>query len=116
MIENWPVFLGLTLILIGGCAFMAGQALAATWRPLWQVGPYAMALGLVDRFLAFALFQGTLASLPYYLTDTAVLVVVALAAYRLTQAKRMVDQYPWLYDRDGLFGWREKGGHPPGQK
>jgi len=29
-------------------------------------------------------------------------------AYRLTQAHKMVAQYPWLYERAGLFAWREK--------
>ncbi|HSV28350.1 MAG TPA: hypothetical protein VLL76_02295 [Candidatus Omnitrophota bacterium] len=111
MIENIGVFIGITIVFMGGCAFMAGQALAATWRPLWQVFPYALGLALADRFVAFALFKGSLLSLPFYLTDAAVLVAIALGAYRMTQAKRMVDQYPWLYDRAGLFGWREKGGH-----
>lgn len=108
MIENFAVFIGITVIFMGGCAFMAGQALAATWRPLWQCVPYALLLGLADRFIAFALFGGTLVSLPFYVTDALVLVAVALAAYRLTQAKRMADQYPWLYERAGLFEWRER--------
>lgn len=109
MIDSIPVFIGLTVILIGGCAFMTGQALASTWRPLWQAIPYAMGLGAADRFLVFALFEGDLLSIPAFITDAAVLVAIALAAYRMTQARRMVDQYPWIYERNGLFGWREKG-------
>ena len=109
MIESIPIFLGVTLVFMGGCAFMAGQTLAANWRPLWHAIPYSLALGLADRFITFALFGGTLSSLPYYLTDAAVLTVVALAAYRMTQARRMADQYPWLYERAGLFDWRERG-------
>ena len=38
----------------------------------------------------------------------AVLLALALAAFRMTQARRMVVQYPWLYERAGLFGWRDK--------
>jgi hypothetical protein len=110
MIESWPVFIGITVLFMGGCAFMAGQALASTWRPLWQVFPYALGLGLADRFLGFALFGGRLLSLPGYVTDAAVLVAITLAAYRLTQARRMACQYPWLYERAGLFGWRPRGG------
>ncbi|MCR6631780.1 MAG: ABC transporter ATP-binding protein [Magnetospirillum sp.] len=109
MIDSLPVFIGITVLFMGGCAFMAGQALAATWRPLWQVFPYALALAAGDRFLCFALFGGRLLSLPGYLTDAAVLLAITLAAYRLTQARRMVSQYPWLYRRNGLFGWTARG-------
>lgn len=109
MIDSIPVFIGVTVLFMGGCAFMAGQALASTWRPLWQVFPYALGLGLGDRFLGFALFGGNLLSLPGYVTDAAVLLIITLAAYRLTQARRMVEQYPWLYRRQGLFGWSSIG-------
>lgn len=108
MIDSLAVFIGVTMLFMGGCAFMAGQALATTWRPVWQVFPYALGLGLADRFLGFALFGGTLLSLPGYLTDAAVLVAVTLAAYRLTLARRMAAQYPWLYRRHGLFGWTSR--------
>jgi hypothetical protein len=108
MIESIGIFIGITVFFMGCCAFLTGQALAANWRPLWQVFPYALLLGLADRFIAFALFGGTLLSLPYYVTDCAVLTAIALAAYRMTQARRMADQYPWLYERTGLFDWRER--------
>jgi hypothetical protein len=26
----------------------------------------------------------------------------------MTQARKMVKQYPWLYERSGLFSWRER--------
>ena len=107
---TWPVFLGLTGLLMGGCAFMAGQALAANWRPWWQVFPYVALLTGGDRFLVFALFQGRLLAPAGYLLDLALLTIVGLAAYRLTLARKMVRQYPWLYRRDGPFGWREIGG------
>ncbi len=108
MIESLPVFIGITILFMGGCAFMSGQALAATWRPLWQVFPYALGLACADRFLCFALFQGTLLSLPGFALNAVVLTAITLAAYRMTQARRMVRQYPWLYRRTGLFGWAEK--------
>ncbi|HLO76429.1 MAG TPA: hypothetical protein VK196_08235 [Magnetospirillum sp.] len=108
MIDSIPVFVGITVLFMGGCAFMAGQALAATWRPLWQVFPYALGMAVADRFLGFALFGGRLLSISGYLADAAVLVAIALSAYRLTQARRMVTQYPWLYRRHGLFGWTAK--------
>lgn len=103
------VFLGITVALIGFAAFMTGQALANTWKPMWHAVVYAILLGFVDRFLTFALFEGELLSLSGYLIDTAVLVVIILLAFRISQARKMVGQYPWLYERAGLFGWRQKG-------
>ena len=55
-----PVFIGVTVILMGGAGFLMGQALARGWRPIWQVFGYSLLLGLADRFLIFALFNGTL--------------------------------------------------------
>lgn len=106
---TWPVFIGMTLFLMGFAAFMTGQALASTWRPMGQVVPYALLLGLPDRFLTWGLFDGELLSVSGYLIDTLVLLTIALAAYRATQARKMVNQYPWIYERSGLFSWREKG-------
>ncbi|EME71075.1 hypothetical protein H261_04917 [Paramagnetospirillum caucaseum] len=107
MITSLPVFAGLTLILFGGCAFMTGQALAATWRPLWQVIPYALMLGAADRFLGFALFGGELLSLAGWLLDSAVLAAIGLLAWRRTLVRRMAEQYPWLYVRTGPFSLRK---------
>lgn len=105
-----PVFIGITLILMGFAAFMTGQALAATWRSMRHAVFYAFLLGLADRFLTWGLFEGELLSVSGYLIDSLVLAAIALAAYRMTQARRMVSQYPWIYERTGLFSWREKGG------
>jgi len=102
------VFIGLTCVLAGGAAWMTGQALAATWRPAWQAAGYALLLTLADRFLIFALFEGRLLSLPGFILDAAVLIVIALAAHRITLAGQMVKQYPWLYERHGLLSWRRR--------
>ncbi len=32
----------------------------------------------------------------------------ATFAYRLTRARQMVRQYPWLYRRKGLLGWDDR--------
>ncbi|MDR3514358.1 MAG: hypothetical protein P4M00_00965 [Azospirillaceae bacterium] len=101
-----PVFIGLTIILFGGAAFMAGQAAANSWRPAWNAALNAALLGLGDRFLCYALFDGPLLTLSGYLIHTAVLMLFCFAAYRMTLARNMVVQYPWLYERSGLFGWR----------
>ena len=103
-----PIYLGLTVVLMGFAAWMTGQAIADTWRPVHQAVVYAMLLGLVDRFLSFALFKMPLLSLAGYLLDTATLIAIALLAWRITRVGRMVAQYPWRYERTGLFGWRER--------
>ena len=102
-----PVFLCVTVVLMGGAGFLAGQALARTWRPVWQVFLYCALMGCADRFLVYALFDGELFSIAGYLIDTAVILTLGLIAYRSTRAARMVAQYPWQYRRAGLFGWRE---------
>lgn len=104
------VFLGLTVCVMGFAAYATGQALANTWKPLWHAVLYAVLLGFGDRFLGFALFEGELLSPSGYLIDTAVLVAIALLGYRLNLARKMVRQYPWLYQRSGPFSWRRKEG------
>ena len=91
---TWPVFIGITLVLMGFASFMTGQAQANTWRPMWQIVPYCLLLGLADRFLTWGLFQGELFLLSGYLVDTLVLMSIAGTAYRLTLARKMVMQYP----------------------
>jgi hypothetical protein len=104
------VFLGLSVIFMGGCATMTGQALASTWRPLWQALPYSLLLGFGDRFLAYALFNGQLLTLSGYLLDSATLALLAALAYRATRAGQMANQYPWIYKRIGWFNWEERDG------
>ncbi len=103
---SWQVFLLVTVMVMGFVAFMTGQATANTWKPMWHALIYCLFLGLADRFLIYALFEGELLSFTGYLVDTAVLIIIALFAYRLTQARKMVSQYPWRYRRAGLFGWK----------
>ena len=102
------VSFGMTVVVMGFVAFMTGQALAATWKPMGQVVLYGLLLGLGDRFLIFSLYGGELLSLSGYLIDSAVLVAISLFAYRLTQARKMITQYPWIYERAGLLSWRDR--------
>jgi hypothetical protein len=111
MIQSMGVFIGLTCVLFGGCAWLAGQAVGGTWRPWWQMVVYGLMLGLADRFLGFALFQGQLLSLSGYLLDSAVLVGIGLLAHRVTLARMMVRQYPWAYVANGPLAWKEIGRH-----
>ena len=98
------------LFLMWFATYMTGQGLANTWRPVWQVAMYGVLLGLADRFLVFALFDGVLLSLGGFVLDTVVILAICMLAYRLTQVQRMVTQYPWIYERAGLFAWREREG------
>ena len=106
--NGWAAFIGLTLMLAGSAALAMGRALARNGRARGLVVFYAALLGLVGRFLEFALFDGTLLSPVAYLLDTAVLALLGLLAFQATRAHRMVAQYPWLFERTGPFTWRAK--------
>ena len=108
-----PVFIGMTLVLMGGAAIMIGQAVAATWRPVSHVVGYAVLLAIATSFLSQALFYGD----PFFhiggwfhgvVIDAVCHFVYALFAYRVTLVGKMVAQYPWIYERAGLFSYREK--------
>ncbi|HZB90899.1 MAG TPA: hypothetical protein VE397_05630 [Stellaceae bacterium] len=101
-------FFGMTLLLFGFAALATGRALARNWRPLWQAVPYAALLALGDRFLLYALFGGALLSASGYVLAWAMLLLIAGLAYRASEARLMVRQYPWLYERRGPLGWRER--------
>jgi hypothetical protein len=103
---SFGVFFGITVLLTGFAAFMTGQAVANTWRPYWQILVYCALLGGAARFLIYGLFNGALWSPTGYLIGTGVLMLIGTFAFRLTRARRMVLQYPWLYKRTGLFTWQ----------
>ena len=106
---NLAVFFGVTVVLFGAAAWLMGRAIGETWRPAWQCVPYGLMLTVANRFVVFALFGGDGLSISGFVIDALVIVAVALFAQRLTRARKMVQQYPWLFDRAGLLGWREKG-------
>ena len=102
------LFLLVTVLLGGGAAWLSGRAVALTWRPYWQVLWYVLLLACAVRFLHFALFEGTLLSLRYYLADLGVLVIFCTIGFRLTRVWQMTTQYPWLYERTNPFFWRKR--------
>jgi NO-binding membrane sensor protein with MHYT domain len=110
--DSFGVFLLVSILLGGGAAWLAGRAIAATWRPWWQVTFYMLILGLAVRFLHFALFDATLLSLHYYLVDTAVCLGLGLLGFRAARAAQMATQYRWIHVRTGAFTW---GRRPPGE-
>ena len=103
-----PVFVVLTVFITGFAAYMTGQALATTWKPVWHLLIYCVLLGGAARFLIYSLYEGELWSVSGYIIGTAVLVAIGVFAFRLNRARKMVSQYPWLYERAGLFGWRNR--------
>jgi hypothetical protein len=116
------IFVGVTVILAGIAAFLMGNAIAETWRPWWHNVVYGALLAFGTQFMTFALFDGAFiveslvssegepvgVALASYLADAVVLIGISLTTFRLTLSQKMVRQYPWLYERAGLFTWRAK--------
>ncbi len=107
--DAFGVFLLVTVVLGGGAAWLAGRAVAATWRPWWQVVFYSLLLGGAVRFFHFALFGGTLLSPHYYAIDSAICLGCGFLGFRTARASQMVSQYRWINAPDGPLGWRRKG-------
>jgi hypothetical protein len=106
--DGLRVFLVLTVI-IGGCAaFLAGRGLARGWKPYWRVFFYMALLAGAVRFFHYALFEGNLWSLYYFLVAYAVLVAAASLGYRMMRTTQMVTQYRWLYERTSALTWRDR--------
>ncbi|NIX76567.1 DUF6867 family protein [Microvirga terricola] len=108
------LFLFITVVLGGSAAWMTGRAIAITWRPFWNLVVYLLILTAAVRFIHFALFQGTLISLHYYIVDAIVVLIIGSLGYRYNQTKLMTSQYRWLYERTSPFGWKEKSSHTNG--
>jgi hypothetical protein len=104
------VFIGLTVIITGGAAIMTGRALADGWKPPWMVVVACVGLGIANRFLIYALFEGPLLHLAGFLVNYAVITAMALAAHRVTAVRKAVTQYPWRYEQASLWSYREKAG------
>jgi hypothetical protein len=107
--NSFGVFVLVTIVLGGGAAWLSGRAVAATWRPWWQVVVYMLILGAAVRFIHFALFGGTLLSLYYYDVDSAICLVAGFLGFRSARAAQMVTQYRWINAPDGALGWRRRG-------
>jgi hypothetical protein len=102
------LFLLVTVLMGGWAAWMTARGIAFTWMPYWQCVLALLVLAGAVRFIHFALFEGTLLSLHYYLVDAAVIVLIGSVGYRFTRTKQMTRQYRWLYERTGPLTWRER--------
>jgi hypothetical protein len=101
-------FIILTLLMGGWAAFMTGKAFASTWRGYTTLLISLLALGLVNRFIHFAVVEGSLFSLRYYLSDTICLIIIGFVGYQMTRTKQMTTQYWWLYERINPLVWRKR--------
>ena len=106
--DGLRVFLALTVIIGGGAAFLAGRGLARSWKPFGRVFFYIALLTAAVRFFHYALFDGELLSLYYYLVTYVLLLAVACLGFRWMRTTQMVTQYRWLYERTSLLTWRER--------
>ena len=105
---SFGVFVLVTVILGGGAAALSGRAIAATWRPWWQVVAYGFILGGAVRFFHFSLFGGTFLSAHYYLVDSAVCMAFGFLGFRAARAAQMIAQYRWINEGAGPLRWRRK--------
>ena len=97
------------VLLIGlWTAWRAGRAAAEGWNNFPHVLVYALLLGVVMRFMHYALFQGPFLSLSYYLIDFVILLVFATIGFRLRRTRQMVQNYYWLYEPTSAFSWKKK--------
>jgi hypothetical protein len=102
------IFLVLTVIIGGSGAFLAGRGLALGWRPFWRVFVYMALLAAAVRFFHYALFDGNLFSLYYYLVAFVLLLAIASLGFRYMRTTQMVTQYRWLYERTSPLTWRDR--------
>jgi hypothetical protein len=107
---SFGLFALVTVVMGGWAAWMTGRAMALTWQPYRLCVVYLLLLAGAVRFIHYALFGGTLASLHYYVVDALVVLVIGSIGFRRTRGRQMARQYPWLYERLGPLTWREK--HP----
>ncbi|MEQ1647692.1 MAG: DUF6867 family protein [Hyphomicrobiaceae bacterium] len=89
------IFLLVTVVMGGGAAFMAGKAIAETWRPRLHLFVYAILLAATVRFIHFALFEEPLLSLRSFLVDLVVVTCLTLLGFSITRQGQMASQYRW---------------------
>jgi NO-binding membrane sensor protein with MHYT domain len=106
--DYFGLFLLVTVVMGGGAAWLAGRAIAATWRPWLHVAGYMLILGAAVRFIHFALFDGTLLSPQFYAIDTVVCLIFGFLGFRVTRVAQMTTQYGWINERAGLLRWTRR--------
>ena len=102
------LFLLITGLMGGLAAWQMGRAIAQTWRAFSALVLYAAMLTCGIRFLYFALFQGTLLSLHYFIVDFVVLFAAGVIGWRMQRAQQMRTQYSFAFEGAGPLAWRRK--------
>ena len=110
------VYVLVTMLMGGLAAWLAGRAIARTWRPFWHLFFYMALLGAAVRFVHFALFEEPLLSPALYAVDTVYLLLIGALAWQMTRAAQMTTQYYWLFERTSPLTWRARaaGAEKPG--
>jgi GR25 family glycosyltransferase involved in LPS biosynthesis len=103
----WEFFF-VTVVLAGGAAYLTGRAVARSWNSGTQLAAYMILLTAACRFIHFALFNGTLLNLHYYIVDLVILLIIAFIGRQVTRAKQMTTQYSFDYRSSGPVGWARK--------
>jgi len=86
-------FIALTLFIGGGMAWASGAAVARGWESKGFLVAYAALLACVERFLQFALYEGTLLSLRFWVTSFLILLAFAWIGFALKRREQMSRQY-----------------------
>jgi hypothetical protein len=102
------VFLLVSVAMGGSAAWLAGRAIAQTWRPWWHVIFYMLILALAVRFIHFALFSSHFLTPHYYLVDLVMCICFGLIGFRLMRVRQMVTRYKWLNQSANPFCWRRR--------
>jgi hypothetical protein len=92
---DW-VFLLVTVVMGGAAAYATGSAIAATWRPRWQLIAYALLTAGAVRFIHYALFREPFLAPRSYVVDLVVLIAAAVLGFQATRRRQMREQYGWL--------------------
>ncbi|KIQ02901.1 membrane protein [Agrobacterium tumefaciens] len=99
---------GLVVLLGFWTAWRTGKSVAESWESYPRVVLYTLLLGVVMRFMHYALFAGPMLNGFYYLIDVAVLLAFATVGFRMRRTSQMVNNYYWLYDRTSSFSYKKK--------
>ncbi len=116
-----------TIGLFGFLSFMTGMSVARSWQSIRAILAYSLLLAVGERFMVQAIVFDrfymiidifwsaedglSLAFDLHYFVSLAICATIGSVAYYATRASLMVRQYPWLYERAGVFGWRLRKGH-----
>ncbi len=99
---------GLVVLLGFWTAWRTGKSVAESWESYPRVVLYTLLLGVVMRFMHYALFAGPMLNGFYYLIDVTVLLAFATVGFRMRRTSQMVNNYYWLYDRTSSFSYKKK--------